>query len=97
MKPSEYNYGAIAYNFMCSKNFERLKLSKKFNAMETRKQLLAIISELPEEHLSSLLELVLLLKKQPRDLKIESQAHKNWLSAENDIYDELFADAIISR
>ncbi len=65
--------------------------------METRKQLLAIISELPEEHLSSLLELALLLKQQPSGLKVESQAYKNWLSSENDIYDELFADAVISR
>lgn len=65
--------------------------------METHKKLLATIAELPEEHLSSLLELALILKKQSCGLKIESQAHKNWLSAENDIYDELFADATISR
>lgn len=62
--------------------------------MNIRQKLLTIIEQLPDEKLAILLNLALLLKngKESVQLMLVSQAYQDWLSAENDIYDELFAD-----
>jgi hypothetical protein len=62
--------------------------------MNLRQKLLRIIDQLPDEKLAILLNLALLLKtgKESVQSMLASQAYQDWLSAENDIYDELFAD-----
>jgi hypothetical protein len=62
--------------------------------MNLRRKLLTIIDQLPDEKLAILLNLALLLKtgKESVQSMLASQAYQDWLSAENDIYDELFAD-----
>ncbi len=70
--------------------------------MNIRQELLTVIEQLPDEQLSVLLNMALSLKgKNNSDeifelntLQIESQAYQEWVSAENDIYDEIFADAV---
>jgi len=62
--------------------------------MNIRQKLLTIIEQLSEDKLATLLNLALFLKsgKEPIQPMLVSQAYQDWLSAENDIYDELFAD-----
>lgn len=62
--------------------------------MNIRQKLLTIIEQLPDEKLAILLNLALLLKRGQESIQpmVESQAYQDWLSAENDIYDEIFAD-----
>ncbi len=62
--------------------------------MNIRQKLLTIIEQLPDEKLAILLNLALFLKngKESVQLMLVSQAYQDWLSTENDIYDELFAD-----
>jgi hypothetical protein len=62
--------------------------------MNIRQKLLTIIAQLPEDKLETLLNLALFLKsaKEPIQPMLVSQAYQDWLSAENDIYDEIFAD-----
>ncbi len=70
--------------------------------MNIRQELLTVIEHLPDEQLSVLLNMALSLKgKNNSDeifelntLQVESQAYQEWVSAENDIYDEIFADAV---
>ncbi|MEG4454621.1 hypothetical protein [Microcoleus sp. N9_A1] len=67
--------------------------------MNIRQKLLTIIEQLPDEKLAILLNLALFLKsgKEPVPPMLLSQAYQDWLSAENDIYDELFADELAKR
>ncbi|MEG4272723.1 MULTISPECIES: hypothetical protein [unclassified Microcoleus] len=62
--------------------------------MKIRQKILTIIQQLPDDKLATLLNLALLLKtgKESVQPMLASQAYQDWLSAENDIYDELFAD-----
>lgn len=62
--------------------------------MNIRQKLLTIIEQLPDDKLAILLNLALFLKtgKESVQPMLASQAYQDWLSAENDIYDELFAD-----
>ena len=62
--------------------------------MNLRQKLLTIIDQLHDKKLARLLNLGLLLKtgKESVQSMLASQAYQAWLSAENDIYDELFAD-----
>jgi hypothetical protein len=62
--------------------------------MNIRQKLLTIIEQLPEDKLETLLDLALFLKsgKKPIQPMLVSQAYQDWLSAGNDIYDEIFAD-----
>ncbi|MEG4940313.1 hypothetical protein [Microcoleus sp. F4-D5] len=55
---------------------------------------LRIIEQLSDDKLATLLSLALFLKtgKESVQPMLASQAYQDWLSAENDIYDELFAD-----
>lgn len=62
--------------------------------MNLREKLLTIIEQLPEDKLATLLNIALFLKsgKEPIQPMLVSQAYQDWLSAKNDIYDEIFAD-----
>ena len=62
--------------------------------MNIRQKLLTIIAQLPEDKLEKLLNRALFLKsgKEPIQPRLVSQAYQDWLSPENDIYDEIFAD-----
>ena len=64
--------------------------------MNIRQKLLTIIEQLPDDKLAILLNLARFIKRgkesvQPIPI---SQAYQDWLSVENDIYDELFAENI---
>ncbi|MBW4619905.1 MAG: hypothetical protein KME17_11200 [Cyanosarcina radialis HA8281-LM2] len=66
--------------------------------MNVRQQLMAVIEQLSDEKLSPLLDLAILLKNKEKSyLLTESQAYQDWVSAENDIYDEFFADELTAR
>ena len=67
--------------------------------MNIRQKLLTIIEQLPDEKLAILLNLALVFKtgKESVQPMLVSQAYQDWLSAENDIYDELFADELTAR
>jgi hypothetical protein len=67
--------------------------------MNIRQKLLTIIEQLPEDKLETLLNLALFLKsgKEPIQPMLVSQAYQDWLSTENDIYDEIFADELTAR
>ncbi|MEG4284670.1 hypothetical protein QUB68_16195 [Microcoleus sp. A006_D1] len=62
--------------------------------MNIRQKLLTIIEQLLDDKLTTLLKLALFLKNGQESVQpmLASQAYQDWLSAENDIYDELFAD-----
>lgn len=62
--------------------------------MNIRQKLLTIIEQLPDDKLATLLNIALFWKsgKEPIQPMLASQAYQDWLSAENDIYDEIFAD-----
>lgn len=69
--------------------------------MNIRQELLTLIEQMPDEQLSVLLNMVVALKENNSDhifglksLQIESQAYQEWVSAENNIYDEIFGDAV---
>jgi hypothetical protein len=70
--------------------------------MNIRKELLTVMEQLPEEKLLVLLNLALALKEKNisdeitdlKALQLESQAYQGWVSTENDIYDEIFTDAV---
>ncbi|XZN91997.1 MAG: hypothetical protein ACM65M_03725 [Microcoleus sp.] len=67
--------------------------------MNIRQKLLTIIEQLPDEKLAILLNLALFLKSGQESIQpmLESQAYQDWLSTENDIYDEIFADELTAR
>lgn len=62
--------------------------------MKIRQKLLTIIEQLSEDKLATLLNLAVFLTKGKESVPplLASQAYQDWLSAENDIYDEIFAD-----
>ncbi|WP_414517992.1 hypothetical protein [Nostoc sp. PCC 9305] len=61
--------------------------------MNIRQELLSLIEKLNDEQLSTLLDLALSFKNGEKSVNhaIESQAYQDWVSPENDIYDEVFA------
>jgi hypothetical protein len=61
-----------------------------------RQEFLNAIAELPDDKLKLLLDITLSWKSLSdfsQQIPI-SQAYEDWLSAENDIYDELFSDEL---
>ncbi len=70
-----------------------------FNPMNIRQKLLTIIEQIFAEKLAILLNLELFLKSGQESVQpmLVSQAYEDWLSAENDIYDEIFADELTAR
>lgn len=75
-----------------------LAVNKSSN-MNTRQKLELIIDQLNNEQLSTLLDFAVLLKSKEKATvpMIQSQAYEEWLSSENDIYDELFTDELSTR
>ena len=67
--------------------------------MKIRQELESVIQQLNDEQLSVLLNLALSLQSSKKSVcqTIESQAYQDWLSAENDIYDKIFADELTAR
>jgi len=67
--------------------------------MNIRQELLSAIEQLSDEELSALLDLAVSLKKQKNAAQPipVSHAYQDWLSSENDIYDELFANELTAR
>lgn len=67
--------------------------------MDNRQELLALIEQLSETQMSKLLDVALYLKSQDQNRASlpESKAYQSWVSSENDLYDELFADAVAAR
>lgn len=68
--------------------------------MNVRQELLTAIEQLPDEQLSALLNVALCLRENNFDetfqlstLQFESEAYQGWVSSENDIYEEIFANA----
>lgn len=67
--------------------------------MNIRQELLSAIEHLSDEELSVVLDLAISLKNRKNAAQSipVSQAYQDWLSAENDIYDEIFADELTAR
>ncbi|MEH2358585.1 hypothetical protein [Nostoc sp.] len=67
--------------------------------MSIRQELLSVIEQLNHEQLSALLDLALSFKNEEKSVNptVESQAYQNWVSPENDIYDQVFADELTAR
>ncbi|WP_392531765.1 hypothetical protein [Nostoc sp. C117] len=67
--------------------------------MNIRQELLSLIEQLNDEQLSALLDLALSFKNGEKSVNptAESQAYQDWLSPENDIYDEVFADELTAH
>jgi len=67
--------------------------------MSIRQELLKLIDQLSDEQLSTLLDLAVALKSGNKSVPpmVESQAYQDWISPENDIYDEVFADELTAR
>ncbi|MDZ8222169.1 hypothetical protein [Nostoc sp. ChiVER01] len=67
--------------------------------MNIRQELLSLIEQLNDEQLSVLLDLALSFKNGEKSVNptVESQAYQDWVSSENDIYDEVFADELTAR
>ena len=67
--------------------------------MTTREEIVHLIAQLPDDGLANLLPLVLSL----RDRQLEpfssatTQSYQAWISPENDIYGQLFADELAAR
>ncbi|GEM_PF-696718 len=66
------------------------------NTMNIHEKLLSASEQLSDEQLSILLNVALSLKSGKNSVQqmVLSQGYQDWLSAENDIYDELFADEL---
>lgn len=64
-----------------------------------RQEALNLIGQLSDEQLSVLLPLIISIRNnQDRVFSNEtSQAYQDWVSAENNIYDEIFADDLAAR
>jgi hypothetical protein len=65
--------------------------------MNIRQELLNLIEQMPDEQLSVLINTALKLKENNfneisnlKTLQFKSQAYQEWVSGENDIYDEIF-------
>jgi hypothetical protein len=58
-----------------------------------------ILEQLNDEQLSALLDLALSFKNGEKSVNsaVESQAYQDWVSPENDIYDEVFTDELTAR
>jgi len=66
--------------------------------MNTRQKLLHEIRQLTDEQLSALRELAISFKREKgNSTVVQSQAYQDWLSTENDIYDEIFVDELTAR
>ncbi|MEH2257401.1 hypothetical protein [Nostoc sp.] len=60
--------------------------------MSIRQEFLSVIEQLNDEQLSALQDLAVSFKNGEKSVNpaVESQAYQDWVSPENDIYDEVF-------
>jgi hypothetical protein len=65
--------------------------------MDLRQDLTTLIEQLTDEQIAILLPLVQSVKDKQAFSSESSQAYQDWLSSENDIYDEIFADEMAAR
>jgi hypothetical protein len=67
--------------------------------MKTRKELLDWVEQLSDEQLANLspLALSIIENQSQSSLNQTSDAYKEWVSAENDIYDTIFANELAAR
>jgi hypothetical protein len=67
--------------------------------MDIRQELDRIVEQLNDQQLSTLLDFAIFFKSKEKatGTMLESQAYKDWLSVENDIYDEIFTDELSTR
>ena len=67
--------------------------------MTIRQEVLELIERLSDEQLNQLLPLLISTRNSASEaLSSESsQAYQQWLSSENNVYDELFADELAAR
>jgi hypothetical protein len=66
--------------------------------MNLRQNLVNLIEQLSDEQLAFLMPLVLSMHDKKNEFSSESsQAYQDWLSPENDIYDEIFVDELATR
>jgi len=68
-------------------------------ALEAKRRLDEIVSLLPESKLESIIDYASYLKDREEAeefwrMQMTSQAYSDWLSIENDIYDEVFKDEL---
>ncbi len=64
-----------------------------------RQEILNLIGQLSDEQLAVLLPLIISLQENQDSVfsNETSQAYQDWVGAENDIYDEIFADDLAAR
>ncbi|NJN56526.1 MAG: hypothetical protein HC879_03040 [Leptolyngbyaceae cyanobacterium SL_5_9] len=67
--------------------------------MDIRQKTLSLIEQLSDDQLAGLLPLLIEARDgQREDLSSEtSQAYQEWLSSENDLYDEAFSDELAAQ
>ncbi|NJL39190.1 MAG: hypothetical protein HC840_18125 [Leptolyngbyaceae cyanobacterium RM2_2_4] len=67
--------------------------------MDIRQKTLSLIEQLSDDQLAGLLPLLIAARDgQHEDFSSEtSQAYQEWLSSENDLYDEAFSDELAAR
>jgi hypothetical protein len=67
--------------------------------MDIRQRTLNLIEQLSDEQLAGLLPLLVAVRDgQRKDFSNETaQSYQEWLSSENDIYDEAFSDELAAR
>ncbi len=72
---------------------------RRWLEMNARQELLGLIDELSDAQIAMLLTLVLSVRNQSSETPSSesSQAYRDWLSSENDIYDEAFANDLATR
>jgi len=67
--------------------------------MTIRQEVLELIERLSDEQLNQLLPLLISTRNSASEAfsSESSQAYQHWLSSENNVYDELFADELAAR
>jgi hypothetical protein len=65
--------------------------------MNIRQDLLNLIETLSDDQLQLLIPLVLAVREQGVPSSEASAAYQAWVSADNDVYDEIFADELATR
>lgn len=78
------------------------ELSLSQNAVELKRQVVFLLDTLPETKLAVIVDFVQFLAEQEQQLdwmnaQKESAAYQEWVSPDNDIYDEVFADVNPAR
>jgi hypothetical protein len=64
--------------------------------MSLRQEISILIEQLTDEQLAQLLPLIMAFKEEAISSQ-SSQAYQAWVSSENDIYDQVFADELAAR